>query len=191
MPPTTAVLPQENETLNAPFQEFDIGIKPHKGAPPKLTADPAAAAAVTPTRSGSDSAPSPPVPNPSDRHASVLPAAVHTATAVAGAEQAGEETVVAAGAKGVTGERGGQSGGSGTLGVERPGLVALKGASFRWTNGREEDQHAKIFRTLMEVDEKKRKVGVLGGWGIICVGLAQEKVAFVFRRQTSRGGPFD
>ena len=56
-------------------------------------------------------------------------------------------------------ERGDQSGDSGASAGKRPGLVALKGASFRWTNGREEDQHAKIFRNLMEIDERKKQVG--------------------------------
>ncbi|CAN0033043.1 unnamed protein product [Ectocarpus fasciculatus] len=49
---------------------------------------------------------------------------------------------------------GASDGGNGT--DEWPGLVSLKGASFRWTSGGEKDQHAKIFRGLIE-GKKKRK----------------------------------
>ena len=150
----------------APLREFDLAVKPHKESQPKLAhsagAGATTAAVVTPTRTGSGSTPSPPIPTSTDRANSDPPAAAaDTAAAVAVAEQAGGGTVVTAGADAVTGETGDQSGGTGALEGERPGLVALKGASFRWTNGREEDQHAKIFRGLMEVDEKKRKVRMM------------------------------
>ena len=167
---------QENETLMAPLREFDVAIKPTTEPPRKLAENAAAAVSgVTPTRTGSDSTPSPPLPNPFNggaASASTPPAAGDTPAAAGVTEQAAEAlsvSVIDDGQKdGRIGEGeggGGGGGGGGNLG-EQPGLVALKGVSFRWTSGREEDQHAKIFRGLMKVDEKKRKVGgaVSFGW---------------------------
>eukprot|EP00752_Nemacystus_decipiens_P006704 g6027.t1 len=143
----TILLMEENETLMAPLREFDVAIKPHNQSPPKPAGASTAASVVTPTRTGSGSTPSPPIPNPPSGAASVP--VTSTDTAATATHQAGEIVV--------TEERGGESGGSGTLAGERPGLVSLKQASFRWANDGEEDQHAKIFRGLMEVDAKKQK----------------------------------
>lgn len=43
-----------------------------------------------------------------------------------------------------------------------PGLVVLKEVSFRWASGKEDDEHAKIFRHLVEAKEKKSKKKVRG-----------------------------
>ena len=53
-------------------------------------------------------------------------------------------------------------GGGGDDDHEQPGLIALKGASFRWTSGKAEDEHAKIFRSLVEAPAGKRKVCIAG-----------------------------
>eukprot|EP00903_Cladosiphon_okamuranus_P016201 g14950.t2 len=150
----TILLMEENETLMAPLREFDIAIKPHRGSPPKPV-DVAGAGGV---------APSPPLPNPSGGAASTSapPAGVEQPVAAGVAEQGGEGTAVVAVAQSAKGQRddgtrGGEGSGDSNLLGTQPGLVALNGVSFRWTSGREEDQHAKIFRSLMEVGEKNQK----------------------------------
>lgn len=55
------------------------------------------------------------------------------------------------------GDAGGGAGDGG--GHERPGLIALKGVSYRWMHGKAEDEHAKIFRSLVGAPAEKRKVG--------------------------------
>lgn len=65
--------------------------------------------------------------------------------------------------------RGGGGGCDGIGGPEQPGLIALKGASFRWMSGKAEDEHAKIFRSLVEAE--KRKVCFCGGRGGVVGGV--------------------
>ncbi|CAM9996930.1 unnamed protein product, partial [Ectocarpus fasciculatus] len=167
----TILLMEENETLTAPLREFDLAIKPDKGAPPN---PPAAAAAAASTPTGSGSTPSPPPSMASRGGAPAVAKAEMTATGAGSAPGAAIGDVVVGGGAGEgssmpgcgrgvdereSGSGDGDGGGGGGIGTgdARPGLVSLKGASFRWTSGGEEDQHAKIFRGLMEGDEKKRK----------------------------------
>ncbi|CAN0014251.1 unnamed protein product, partial [Ectocarpus sp. 8 AP-2014] len=164
----TILLMEENETLTAPLQEFDLTIKPDKGMPPNPPAS-AAAAASTPTGSGSTPSPPPLMASrggaPTVDEAEMSGAGAGSAPGAAAADavvggEAGRESSMPGCVRGVdeqeSGSGGDGGGGTGT-GDARPGLVSLKGASFRWASGGEEDQHAKIFRGLMEGDEKKRK----------------------------------
>lgn len=132
----------------APLREFDLAVKAPEGAPPNLPAT----GAPTSSESGSTALPpSPPLPANPPGEAGAAAAAAVTASQ--------EGVASAGGGPGAAGERNGGGGGGGeSVEEERPGLVSLKGASFRWASGVEEDEHAKIFRGLVEVDEKKRKV---------------------------------
>ncbi len=158
----------------APLREFDLAVKAPKGAPPSLPAT----GAPTLSESGSTALPpSPPLP---------ATASGEAAAAAATTNQAGVASGAAGGAPGAAGERSGGGGGGGSgdggggsgesAGEERPGLVSLKGASFRWASGVEEDEHAKIFRGLVELDEKKRKVkgyDEMRRLGRVCVLLCE------------------
>ncbi|CBN77893.1 conserved unknown protein [Ectocarpus siliculosus] len=172
----TILLMEENETLTAPLREFDLAIKPDKGMPPNPPAS-AAAAASTPTGSGSTPSPPPLMASrggaPTVAEAEMSAAGAGSAPGAAAADavargEAGGESSMPGCVRGVheqeSGSGGDGGGGTGT-GDARPGLVSLKGASFRWASGGEEDQHAKIFRGLMEGDEKKRKAAKDNGIG--------------------------
>ncbi|CAN0142706.1 unnamed protein product [Ectocarpus sp. 6 AP-2014] len=78
------------------------------------------------------------------------------AAAVVVAGEARERPSMAGCVRGAREPVGGGVSDGGNGAEEWPGLVSLKGASFRWTSGREEDQHAKVFRGLIE-GKKKRK----------------------------------
>jgi len=137
----------------APLREFDLAVKAPEGVPPSHPATGA------PTLSGSGSTALP---------ASLLPANASGETVAIAAratpDQEREASGDAGGVPGAAGERGdssvgnGSGGGGESAGEERPGLVSLKGANFRWASGVEDDEHAKVFRDLMELDGKKRKV---------------------------------
>ncbi|CAM9820973.1 unnamed protein product, partial [Ectocarpus sp. 8 AP-2014] len=79
------------------------------------------------------------------------------AAGVVVAGEAREGPSMAGSVRGVREPVGGRDSDGGNGAEELPGVVSLKGASFRWTSGREEDQHAKVFRGLIE-GKKKRKV---------------------------------
>ncbi|CAM9434413.1 unnamed protein product, partial [Ectocarpus sp. 13 AM-2016] len=79
----TILLMEENEILSAPLREFDLAIKPDRGAPPKGPAAAAVAASSTITQSGST--PSPPLLMASRDGA---PTVVEAKTAEAGAASA-------------------------------------------------------------------------------------------------------
>ncbi|CAM9767000.1 unnamed protein product, partial [Ectocarpus sp. 12 AP-2014] len=158
----TILLMEENEILSAPLREVDLAIKPDKGAPPNNPA--AAAASLTPTRSGST--PSPPSLMASRGGAPTVVEAETAEAGTASAYRAAAGVVVAGEARegrsvsgcvrGVREPVGGRVGDGGNGTGEWPGLISLEGASFRWTSGREEEHHAKVFRGLIE-GKKKRK----------------------------------
>ena len=141
----------------APLREFDLAVTGPEGSPPKLaatgavgvTATTTAAATVVSTSSGSGSTPP------------------GTCSGEAAAVKAVEPYDPVGAPRHVAGDSKGMNGGGGISPREgRPGLVSFKGANFRWTRGVDEDEHAKIFRDLMELHEKKPKVG-WGGWDAI------------------------
>ncbi|CAM9399555.1 unnamed protein product, partial [Ectocarpus sp. 12 AP-2014] len=160
----TILLMEENEILSAPLREFDLAIKPDKGASPKSPAAAAAAASSTPTQSGST-----PSPRPLMASRGGAPTVVEAKTAEAGvasapsaaaavvvAGEAREEPSMAGCVRGAREQVGGGVGDGGSGTDEWPGSVSLKGTSFRWTSGREEDQHAKVFRGLVEGKNKRK-----------------------------------
>ncbi|CAM9122833.1 unnamed protein product, partial [Ectocarpus sp. 4 AP-2014] len=165
----TILLMEENEILSAPRREVDLAIKPDKGVPPNNPA--AAAFSSTPTRSGS--APSAQSFMASRGGAPTVIEAETTEAGTASAPPAAAGVVVAGEARerqsvsgcvrGVREPVGGRVGDRGNGTDEWPGLVSLKGASFRWTSGREEDQHAKAFRDLIEGTKKRKDQGISDG----------------------------
>ncbi|CBN77890.1 multidrug resistance-associated protein-like protein [Ectocarpus siliculosus] len=85
------------------------------------------------------------------------------AAGVAVAGEAREGPSMAGSVRGVREPVGGRDSDGGNGAEEWPGLVSLKGASFRWTSGREEDQHAKVFRGLIEGKKKRKDLGISDG----------------------------
>lgn len=167
-PAETHCMPQENETLTTPLGESDAVVQPRGDAPPPSKLD-GIAIVSTPRGSGSTSPPPPALggrlTTDSAAEASeeaTTPAAAAAAGAPTTAGQDAKKGYVGAGwARGVTdGEDHGakREGGGNKSGCAPAGLVSLNGVSFRWASGREEDEHAEIFRNLMDVKKKKRKV---------------------------------
>ncbi|CAM9867450.1 unnamed protein product, partial [Ectocarpus sp. 12 AP-2014] len=123
---------------------------------------------LTPTRSGSTLSPpslmasrggAPTVVNAETAEAGTA-SAQPAAAGVVVAGEAREGRTVSGCVRGVREPVGGRVGDRGNGTDEWPGLVSLKGASFRWASGREEDQHAKVFRGLVEGKKKRKDQGI-------------------------------
>ncbi|CAM9886717.1 unnamed protein product [Scytosiphon promiscuus] len=154
----TILLMEENETLTAPLREFDAALRPDDEPPlPKL-----AATATGSSSTGPGSTPPRPPPNghlPNGQAAKATTGADTARRMAAAAETGGARKKTPQGygdAQGAHGEEAGVDGKGGAGNAGR-GLVSLNGVSFRWGSGREEDEHAKIFRSLVEVGDKKKK----------------------------------